>query len=194
MKLSKKLMLKLLREEYSKKINCFLDEVETRAKHSKTDGELIADACGLKVKNRAGFVYVIDSLEKDPETGEMFVYLIPPGEEDTNIPKTRSTSSLNDTKGRRSDIPQGDDEQYIYSSVNENEHEEEHREEDEAARKKEKKNKIKIKNSNDVISPSDKAKFKKQQKIDINAKTSEPKMVNGRYRITLKELESDYTL
>ena len=191
-------MLKLLREEYSKKINYFLDEVETKAKHSKTDGELIQSAAGLKVKNRAGFVYVIDELSKDPETGQIFVYLIPPGEKDPNIVQNKSNARLDDMKDQsvEDEYNKQDSEEYIYSSVNENP-DMPNDKENEAGESNKKNNKKKTDqkvNNNDIIDPSDKAKFKKQQVININAKTNEPKMINGRYRITLQELERDYTL
>lgn len=67
MKLDKKTMLKLMKEEYDKRLKHYLVEIET--KDSKRDIDLIKDAQGLKVKNEQGLeltvedVVVIDNKE-----------------------------------------------------------------------------------------------------------------------------------
>ena len=78
MKLSNAMMIELLREEYEKRLNSFLGEIEVRAEHSQSDSELVDNALGLKVKDRAGFVYTIVKIESEGE--QVFVYLKPPGE------------------------------------------------------------------------------------------------------------------
>ena len=63
-------MIKILKEEYDKRINQYLDEVETKAKHNETDGELVFLAGGLKVKNRAGFTFTINNIKQlKPKAG-----------------------------------------------------------------------------------------------------------------------------
>ena len=67
MKISKKLMLKLMKEEYDKRVKYFLGEIEV--KDSKRDVNLIKDAIGLKVRNKQGLeltvedFVVIDNIE-----------------------------------------------------------------------------------------------------------------------------------
>ena len=75
MKLDKRTMLKLMKEEYNKRINYYLDEIET--KDSKRDVDVISGAVGLKVKNDEGLECTIDSVEKD-ESGKEFVVLRKP--------------------------------------------------------------------------------------------------------------------
>ena len=65
MKLNSKLMLKLLKEEYDKRINYYLDEIETKASHSKSDSELAQQAQGLKLRDAAGNLFSIASVEQE---------------------------------------------------------------------------------------------------------------------------------
>ena len=90
MKLDKKTMLKLMKEEYDKRLEHYLSEIET--KDGKRDVDLIKNAQGLKVKNEQGLeltiddVVVIDNQEyvvlrmpEDPRKGT--------GQEDSIAPK-----------------------------------------------------------------------------------------------------------
>ena len=60
MKLDKKTMLKLMKEEYNKRLEHYLGEIEI--KDSKRDVNLIKNAQGLKVKNEQGLELTIDDL------------------------------------------------------------------------------------------------------------------------------------
>lgn len=182
MKLDKKLMISLLKEEYDKRINFYLGEVETKAKHSKRDGELIEDASGLKVKDRAGNVFVIEKLDQN-EQGEILVYLIPPGESDPGIKVQKADAQMNDDF--KSDLQNAPEEDYLTSSVSENE-----------AETSEKENK-KLKKSSDIREPNPKAKNKKNKNFKINVDSKDVSAydeVEGRVVITLKELDRDFTL
>lgn len=182
MKLDSKLMLKLLKEEYDKRINYYLGEVETRAKHSQEDGELVQDAHGLKVKDRAGNVFVIDKLEES-EGGEILVYLIPPGNKDPDIKIQSSSSSMNDSR----ETPP--EELYTSLDVNENEANEK---QDKDKKGSQKRNPMK---SGEIIQPNPKAKTKKSFGIELDSQSiGSYEEVNGRVVITLKELDKDFTL
>ena len=58
MKLDKKLMLKLMKEEYDKRVKYYLGEIETRDKDRNVN--LIKDAKGLKVRNKQGLELTIE--------------------------------------------------------------------------------------------------------------------------------------
>ena len=60
MKLDKKTMLKLMKEEYDKRLKYYLGEIEIR--DDKRDVNLIKDAQGLKVKNKQGLELTIDDV------------------------------------------------------------------------------------------------------------------------------------
>ena len=60
MKLDKKTMLKLMKEEYNKRLEHYLGEIEI--KDTKRDVNLIKSAQGLKVKNEQGLELTIDDL------------------------------------------------------------------------------------------------------------------------------------
>lgn len=60
MKLDKKTMLKLMKEEYNKRLEHYLSEIET--KDDKRDVDLIKNAQGLKVKNEQGLELTIDDV------------------------------------------------------------------------------------------------------------------------------------
>lgn len=182
MKLDSKLMLKLLKEEYDKRITYYLGEVETKAKHSQEDGELIQNAHGLKVKDRAGNVFVIDKLEES-ESGEILVHLIPPGNEDSNLKIQTPSTPMNDA--REDNLNQS------YNSLEVNESEESEKE-DKSKNDGKKRNPMK---SGEIIKPNPKAKTKKSFSINSDAQNIESyEEVNGRVVITLKELDKDFTL
>lgn len=189
MKLNNKLMFKLLKEEYDKRINYYLGEVETRASYSKEDGELVQNAHGLKVKDRAGNVFVIDKIVYS-DNQEVLVHLITPGQKDPGIKLGDSTLSLNDYKNDDINI---DDETYLNSSIQENE---DNSDITKNSKNVENKNPEPLKDKKgEIISPNPKAKSKKSFKIDIDSvKDSEYEEANGRIIITLKELEEEFTL
>ena len=196
MKLNANLMLKLLKEEYDKRIDYYLGEVETRAKHSKSDGELVKDAEGLKVKDRAGFMFVIKKIEAG-EDGKLYVYLLPPGIGDEELSRSDFRSREEDDVVMHDDFSSDYDygeEDYIYSSVRESDEEnQKQRDEKEGSSKK----KLKAKKdslSGDIIKPSPKAQFKKQSTPDVDAETEDYEEVGGLVKITLDQLEKDFTL
>ena len=183
MKLDNKLMLKLLKEEYDKRINYYLGEVETKTSYQKEDGELVAAAHGLKVKDRAGNVFVIDKIVKD-ENNNNLVYLIPPGEKDEEMQRTHSSLPMYDNRDDVENV-EGNSE-YLNSNIHESDDEEEN--------SKDQPNQGRLK-SGEIIKPNPKAKVKKSFKIgsDIN-KIKSYDEVDGRVIITLKDLEKDFTL
>tara|TARA_B100001057_G_scaffold448902_1_gene489646 strand:- start:1159 stop:1758 length:600 start_codon:yes stop_codon:yes gene_type:complete len=199
MKLNDETMLKFLREEYDKRINHYLGEVEVKAKHSKSDSELVNDAYGLKVKNRAGFLFTIVKIEQE-ENGSIFAYLTPPGGylDYENVEGGKRISSSYEEENIEDDYLVGDeesDDEFIYSNVSEDEgnkidKNEPNQQNDEA---KQKNKKLKA-SKGDIIEPSDKAKFKKQLKIDVGADVASYEEVNGLIKVSLKELEDNFTL
>ena len=198
MKLNNKTMLKFLKEEYDKRVNHYLGEIEVKAKHSKSDSELVNDAYGLKVKNRAGFLFTIVKIEQE-ESGSIFAYLAPPGSylDDKNVKDSKRMSSSRDEEKLKDDYLVGDeesDDEFIYSNVSEDEGDKVSKSEppqnDEA---KQKSKKLKA-SKGDIIEPSDKAKFKKQLKIDVSADVESYEEVDGLIKVSLKELEDNFTL
>ena len=77
MSLRKKQMLDLISEEYNKRVNYYLNlsEIEIR---DKNDNDLISSAKGLKLKDRAGFLYTVVGIVKN-EKGEDCLRLAKPG-------------------------------------------------------------------------------------------------------------------
>ena len=76
MNLKKKQMLDLINEEYNKRVDYYLNLSEIEIK-DKNDNDLISSARGLKLKDRAGFLYtVIGIVKKD---GQDFLRLLKPG-------------------------------------------------------------------------------------------------------------------
>jgi len=78
MKLDESLMRKTLKEEYDKRINFFLNEKITLT--TKYGANVIADAVGLKVFDKAGFRYTFAGIVKQGDSGEEFAKLILPEE------------------------------------------------------------------------------------------------------------------
>jgi hypothetical protein len=78
MKIDESVMLDLIREEYEKRVNYFLNLSEIEVK-DKDDNDLISSAIGLKVKDKAGFMYTIQDVFND-ESGNVMVKLLQPGE------------------------------------------------------------------------------------------------------------------
>ena len=83
----------LLKEEYEKRIDHYLNLNEIEVK-DKDDNDLIASAKGLKVKDKAGFLYtVINVIEKG---GEFFVRLLFPGEGLDSLEISKSYYQINE--------------------------------------------------------------------------------------------------
>ena len=61
MKLSNKLMLKLMKEEFDKRVSHFLEEIEV--KDTKRNVNLVQDAKGLKVKNEQGLELTVEDFQ-----------------------------------------------------------------------------------------------------------------------------------
>ena len=78
MKIDENVMLDLIREEYEKRVNYYLNLSEIEVK-DKNDNDLISSAIGLKVKDKAGFMYTIQDVFND-DAGNVMVKLLQPGE------------------------------------------------------------------------------------------------------------------
>lgn len=92
MRIDENLMLDLIREEYEKRVNYYLNLSELEVK-DKNDNDLISSAIGLKVKDKAGFMYTIQSVFND-ENGNVMVKLLPPGEGMIDSASMSSTSPI----------------------------------------------------------------------------------------------------
>ena len=77
MKLKKKEMINILREEYEKRVDHYINLSEIEIKDKK-DNDLISSAKGLKIKDKAGFIYTV--LDVIQDAGKVFVKLLKPGE------------------------------------------------------------------------------------------------------------------
>ena len=89
MSLNEKKMIRLLREEYDTRINHYLREIEVK---DNNDNDLIANAKGLKVKDKAGFMYTIAGVvEKE---GSIYVRLLSSGEPLEDLTMSQSKSPI----------------------------------------------------------------------------------------------------
>lgn len=92
MSLNKREIIHILKEEYEKRINHYINLNEIEIK-DKNDNDLISSAKGLKVSDKAGFRYTVeDVIEKD---GKIFVRLLGPGEPLEDI-KQKSFSRMDE--------------------------------------------------------------------------------------------------
>ena len=91
MNISEKHVIKALREEYSKRINYFLEEKITIK--DKRGMNLVQDAIGLKVRDKAGFEYTVGGVVKKGSEEYMKLYLPEFGRDST---ETKATSGLNE--------------------------------------------------------------------------------------------------
>lgn len=114
MKLDKKLMLKLMKEEYDKRVKYYLGEIETRDKDRNVN--LVKDAQGLKVRNKQGLeltiedFVVIDNIE--------YVVLRPPEMERAGVEEDQDDMGVVDQM-------KADDSYEVQESLTEAEDEEE---------------------------------------------------------------------
>lgn len=91
MRLTEKQMIRVLREEYDTRLNYFLKErISIKDKRGEN---LIKDAIGLKVRDKAGFEYTVGGIVKKGE--EEFVKLYLP-EFGRDIDSQESSSPLNE--------------------------------------------------------------------------------------------------
>lgn len=91
MNLAEKQIIKILREEYNKRISHFLEEKITIK--DKRGMNLVQDAIGLKVRDKAGFEYTIGGIVKKGSEEFMKLYLPEFGRESVDTP---ATSGLNE--------------------------------------------------------------------------------------------------
>jgi len=75
MKLTETYMRQLLKEEYDKRINFFLNEKMTLT--TKYGANIIADAIGLKVFDKAGFRYTFAGIIKKEDNTEFAKLILP---------------------------------------------------------------------------------------------------------------------
>lgn len=92
MDFTRKEMISIIREEYEKRVQYYssLSEIEIK---DKDDNNLIDSAKGLKVKDKAGFVFTIHDIISD-ESGKEVVRLIGPGEGSSLEKKSKATASM----------------------------------------------------------------------------------------------------
>ncbi len=93
MRLKKKEMINILREEYEKRVNHYINLSEIEVK-DKNDNDLISSAKGLKVKDKAGFIYTVLDIVQD--AGKVFVKLLKPGEALSTIDDPTSSAPMNE--------------------------------------------------------------------------------------------------
>lgn len=77
MNFKKEEMINILREEYEKRVDHYINLSEIEVKDKK-DNDLISSAKGLKIKDKAGFIYTVLDVVQD--AGKIFVKLLKPGE------------------------------------------------------------------------------------------------------------------
>jgi len=110
MKISSKLMLKLMKEEYDKRVEYHLKEIETKDK--KRNINLVQDAKGLKVRNKQGLELTIEDFQVIDNVE--YIVLRPPEmarsgvEEEMDIQEPQSSadslSSLIDSEGESMEL------------------------------------------------------------------------------------------
>lgn len=100
MSISEKQIIKILREEYNKRINHFLEEKITIK--DKRGMNLVQDAVGLKVRDKAGFEYTVGGIVNKDGAEYMKLYLPEFGRDSTETP---ATSGLNEFDGGFIDRP-----------------------------------------------------------------------------------------
>lgn len=97
MKLKKKEMINILREEYEKRVDYYINLSEIEVKDKK-DNDLISSAKGLKIKDKAGFMYTI--LDVIQDAGKTFIKLLKPGEAFPAIDEPSSLSPIREDENR----------------------------------------------------------------------------------------------
>ncbi len=96
MNIDESVMLKILKEEYDNRISYYLSEIDLK---DKNDNDLVVNAMGLKVKDKAGFVYTIYKVFKD-KVGNVIIRLLAPDEPRIDISQQKSLRPIyEDEKG-----------------------------------------------------------------------------------------------
>jgi hypothetical protein len=90
MKIDESVMLDILKEEYDSRISYYLSEIDLK---DKNDNDLIANAEGLKVKDKAGFVYTISKVFKD-ESGKDIIRLLALDESRIDVSQQKSLNPI----------------------------------------------------------------------------------------------------
>lgn len=93
MKFNKKEMINILREEYEKRVDHYISLSEIEIKDKK-DNDLISSAKGLKIKDKAGFIYTV--LDVIQDAGKVFVKLLKPGEALPAIDLPKSSAPMHE--------------------------------------------------------------------------------------------------
>lgn len=85
-------MINIIREEYEKRVQYYasLSEIEIKDDH---DNDLISNAKGLKVKDKAGFIFTVHDIINN-KSGEAVVRLIGPGEGSVKEMEPKATSAI----------------------------------------------------------------------------------------------------
>lgn len=168
-------MIKILKEEYDKRINSFLGEVETKAKYQKSesgDMPLIQSAKGLKVFNGAGDLFTVEDIRV--LNGKTYVVLNVPGEADSDLTSIRQDKTIYSTEV-----------DLTSSTLHENEVEN--------IEEKEKSKNNKKEQDKDLRPFNKKADFKRQ-KVD-NVSPNYKEINNGKQIIIdIETFEKDFTL
>ena len=102
MSISEKQVIEILREEYNKRINHFLEEKITIK--DKRGMNLVQDAIGLKVRDKAGFEYTIGGIVKKGNEEYIKLYLPEFGRDSTETPATSGLNEFESSKSRNSDV------------------------------------------------------------------------------------------
>ena len=148
MKLSDRKVLEILKEEYNKRISHYLSEIEVK---DGSDNDLIAAAEGLKVKDKAGYVYTVHSVVND-EGGRVVVRLLPPEEARAGFEEQGAVLRMNEDEGAATPI------------------EAKEKENDKEESKEKTKSKKGEENSKDIIDRNPDAKFKRSFDVKISEK------------------------
>lgn len=91
-------IINVLREEYNKRIKHFLEEKITVK--DKRGYNLVKDAVGLKVRDKAGFEYTIGGIVKKGKVEYMKLYLPEFGRDSTETPATSGLNEFQTSKVR----------------------------------------------------------------------------------------------
>lgn len=97
MNFKKEEMINILREEYEKRVDHYINLSEIEIKDKK-DNDLISSAKGLKIKDKAGFIYTVLDVVQD--AGKIFVKLLKPGEALPAIDVPTSSAPMHEDEGK----------------------------------------------------------------------------------------------
>lgn len=98
MNFKKEEMINILREEYEKRVDHYINLSEIEVKDKK-DNDLISSAKGLKIKDKAGFMYTVLDVVQD--AGKVFVKLLKPGEALSVIDMPKSSKPMHEDEEKQ---------------------------------------------------------------------------------------------